>query len=139
MNQTRTLVALGIAGVLTVAGCNQPRGPIEPNAIQYGNFKQIYVDSYRLKQATNVDQPPSMTRDQYGLLHVTVPIRSVIDRPFTLQYRTTFFDRDRHVVNQQSWTDLPMNPNTPERIEANSSAPADDFEMDLRVPPGFDF
>lgn len=124
--------------LLVAAGCNQPRGPIEPNAVAYPAAKQVYADSYKLKQQTNIDQPPRMWQDANGLLHVEVPIRSTIDRPFTLQYRMTFFDRGHHVTSQQSWADLPMNPNTPERIEATSATPSEDFEADLRLPPGFD-
>ncbi|HZL35718.1 MAG TPA: DUF1425 domain-containing protein [Tepidisphaeraceae bacterium] len=126
-----------IFAALMVVGCNQPRGPIEPNAVAFGNSRQIYADSYKLKEQTNIDEPPRMTKDQFGLLHIMVPVRSTIDRPFTLQYRVTFFDRDHQVASQQNWSDLAMNPNTPERIETASSGPAEDFEVDLRLPPGF--
>ena len=129
-------LVLGSAALAMIAGCTQPRPPIEPNAVQYGDYKQIYVDSYSLKQKTNIDEPPRVRRDQYGLLHVSVPIRSVIDPAFTLQYRVTFFDRDRQIVHVQDWTDKPLTPNTPDIIQANSAVPADDFRMDLRLPSG---
>ncbi len=130
---------LTLAGLLAAAGCgNQPRPPIEPNAIPYGNYKQIYVDSYAIKQDTNIDEPPRMTRDSFGLLHVTVPIRSTINPPMMIQYRVTFFDLHRNVVNIQTWSDKALTPNTPDQIMAVSPVPADDFRMDLRLARDFD-
>ena len=124
--------AVAIGGLLVIVGCNQPRPPFEPNAVQYGDYKQVYVDGYRLKEDTNIDEPPRVTKDQFGLLHVTVPIRSVIDRAFSIEYRITFFDANRQVVNVQSWADKALTPNTPDQIMANSPVPADDFRLDIR-------
>jgi hypothetical protein len=123
---------------LLFTGCNQPRPPFEPNAVQYGNYKQIYVDGYRLKEDTNIDEPPRAVKDQFGLLHITVPIRSVIDRAFSLQYRVTFFDANRNVVNIQSWSTKALTPNTPDQIMANSPVPADEFRVDLRLTTELD-
>ncbi|HWE01734.1 MAG TPA: hypothetical protein VG326_04930 [Tepidisphaeraceae bacterium] len=132
---TFTVVAIGLAGL---SGCNQPRPPFEPNAVQYGDYKQIYVDGYRLKEDTNIDEPPRVVKDQFGLLHITVPIRSVIDRAFSVQYRVTFFDANRHIVNIQSWADKALTPNTPDQIMATSPVPADDFRLDLRLATDLD-
>lgn len=127
-------VALLVLG-WTIAGCNQPRPPISANAMPYGNYQQVYVDSIRLKENTNIDEPPKMARDEFGLLRVTVPIRSVIDRPFEIQYRVTFFDADHNPVSTQEWMDMPLTPNVPDQIHAVSPVPAADFRLDLRYPP----
>ncbi|MDB5356216.1 MAG: hypothetical protein JWN24_2669 [Phycisphaerales bacterium] len=126
-----------VLALAAMVGCNQPRPPYEPHAVQYAS-RQIHVDGSRLQSDTNIDQPPVVTRDQFGILHVMVPIRSVIDRNFTLQYQARFFNRDHGIVNEISWTDKPITPNTPDQIEVNSSGPAEDWELNLRLPPGFD-
>jgi hypothetical protein len=135
LNRTMMPYALMVS-LVAMVGCNQPRPPYEPRAVQYRST-QIHVDGSRLQQDTNIDQTPVATRDQFGILHVMVPIRSVIDRNFTLQYQARFFDREHHVVNEISWTDKPMTPNTPDQIEFNSTGPAEDWELNLRLPPGF--
>ena len=136
LNRSTMPYAMMLA-LAAVVGCNQPRPPYEPHAVQYAS-KQIHVDGSRLQADTNIDQPPVVTRDQFGILHVMVPIRSVIDRNFTLQYQARFFNRDHGIVNEISWTDKPMTPNTPDQIEVNSTGPAEDWELNLRLPPGFD-
>ena len=133
-----TLLSLALAlAAIASTGCVGPRAPIEPNAVPYGNAKQVYADSYRLKQVTNIDEPPRMSKDQFGFLHIVVPIRSVIDPMFNIQYRVTFFDANRNVVNIQEWSDKPLTPNTPDQIIANSPVPAEDFRVDLRLAPGY--
>ena len=123
-------------GLLAGAGCNQMRPPIEPHADPYGG-KQIYVDSHALQQDTAVGTP-IRSRDPAGLLHVVVPVRSVIDKQLHVQYRARFFDRDRHLVSEIGWTDKTLTANTPDTIEANSASPgAEDFELHLRYPPGY--
>lgn len=127
------LLAIGLFAI----GCNnQLRPPIEPQSDLSGG-KQLYVDSRQLQLDTAVGNP-IRSRDAGGLLHVVVPIRSVIDRQLHVQYRVRFFDRNRSIVSEIGWTDKTLTANTPDQIEANSSGPdAQDFEVHLRYPPGF--
>jgi len=121
---------------LALAGCNQMRPPIEPQNDPYLG-KQIYLDSYQLRADTAVGTPVR-SRDQYGIMHIMVPVRSIIDKQLHVQYRVYFLDRNQNKVGEIGWTDKTLTANTPDQIEFNSSnAAADDFQLHLRYPPGY--
>jgi hypothetical protein len=112
------------------------RPPIEPQGDPYGG-KQIYVDTGGLRSDTGVGTP-IRSRDQAGLLHIVVPIRSIIDKQLYVQYRVRFFGRDHQLLSEIGWTDKTLTANTPDQIEANSASPAaEDFEVHFRYPPGY--
>jgi hypothetical protein len=135
MNKLRVSNFLLLPLVL-LFGCNQMRPPIEPQSDPYLG-KQIYLDSYQLKSDTAVGTP-IRSRDQFGILHVVVPIRSIIDKQLHVQYRVHFFDRNHNVVGELAWTDKTLTANTPDQIEVNSTGPAaEDFQMDVRYPTGY--
>jgi uncharacterized protein DUF1425 len=129
--------ALTGLGLLVAAGCNnQLRPPVEPHADPYGG-RQVYVDSYQLQRDIAVGTP-IRSRDQAGLLHVVVPVRSVIDKQLHVQYRARFYDRNHTQINEIGWTDKTLTANTPDQVDANSTSPAaEDFQVDFRYPPGY--
>jgi len=122
---------------LLAAGCNNVvRPPIEPHADPYA-ARQIHFNSYELQRDVVVGDPTT-SRDDAGILHIIVPVRSIIDRQLYVQYRVTFFDRNHNIVNQIGWTDKTLTANTPDQIDANStSAAAVDFHVDFQYPPGY--
>ena len=131
-------ISVFLAGMmaLSVAGCNHVRPPIEPRNDPYATG-QVFCDSEQLKSDIAV-KPVVLTRDEAGLLHVLVPLRSVIDRQLHVQYRFTFFGAGRQMLNQTGWFDKTLTPNTPDQVTFNStSGEASDFQMDLRYPPGY--
>ena len=131
----RLTYLLGLS-LLSLAGCNQLRPPIEPQSDPYLG-KQIYLDSYQLRSDTAVGTPVR-SRDQYGIMHIMVPIRSIIDKQLHVQYRVYFLDRNQNKVSEIGWTDKTLTANTPDQIEFNSSnAAAEDFQLHLRYPPGY--
>jgi len=121
--------------ILALAGCgvNPPiQGRLDPYPAA-----QVHFDSQELSQDTAVGQP-ILNRDQFNLLHVTLPIRSAIDKQLHVQYRVTFFDANRSPLDQQSWSDKTLTANTPDQIQVNSiDTRAADFQIDLRYPPGY--
>jgi uncharacterized protein YcfL len=122
--------------MLLLAGCNQLRPPIEPQSDPYLG-KQIYLDSYQLRSDTAVGTPVR-SRDPYGIMHIMVPVRSIIDKQLHVQYRVYFLDRNQNIVSEIGWTDKTLTANTPDQIEFNSSnAAAEDFQLHLRYPPGY--
>lgn len=133
-----SLSALTIAGLfLLAAGCNNVvRPPIEPHADPFEG-RQIHFNSYELQRDVVVGNP-TRSRDDAGLMHITVPVRSVIDRQLYVQYRVFFFDRNHQEVNKIDWTDKTLTANTPDQITANStSSAAVDFQVDFQYPPGY--
>jgi uncharacterized protein YcfL len=123
-----------ILSALALTGCVNP--PIQGRADPYGP-SQVMFDSTTLRDDTAMGQPV-VVRDQFNLLHVTLPIRSAIDKQLYIQYRVTFFDANHAAIEQQSWTTKTLTANTPDQINANSASnQAVDFQIDLRYPPGY--
>ncbi len=89
--------------------------------------------SQDLREDTAI-QEPMMTVGQGGILHVTLPIRSTIDRKLYVDYRVRFFDANHHPLGGQGdWIPKILPPNTPDMITFNSTGPgAADFQIDLR-------
>jgi hypothetical protein len=127
----RHLILTAVA-LLPLAGC-QPRvrGPIEPRE-DLSPWPQIMLAERDLARRIAVRQPV-VERDPAGLLFVTVPIRSTTQRPMTIEYRSTFYDRNHTPIFQSTWFPKTMTPFTQDTISANSTSNrAEDFQIDIR-------
>ena len=125
-----------LISVLALTSCTGVNPPIQGREDPYVPA-QVHFDSDQLRTDTAIGQPV-VTRDQFGLLHVMLPIRSAVDHQLPAQYRVTFFDQNRITLDQQSWIDKTLTANTPDQITVNSvDKRAADFEIDLRYPPGY--
>jgi Protein of unknown function (DUF1425) len=121
---TTSLFLLALA-----AGC--VKAPIEARQDPYLP-SQVMMASKDLRKKTAV-QAPAVSRDETGILHVTLPIRAATDLQLYIDYRTTFFDRTGQEISRTSWTTKTLAPNVPDRIVVNSMGPnAADFEIDIR-------
>jgi hypothetical protein len=50
-----------------------------------------------------------------------------------VDYRVTFFDDNRQVINQTTWFTKTLEARTPDQISVNSTSPkATDFQVDFR-------
>ena len=119
-----------LAVAMALAGCVNK--PITGRADPYSP-EQIHFTEADLANKTAVGPPLVERRD--GLLHVTVPIRSAINKALHIDYRVTFLDKQGvPVEGPGTWnggTVLP--PNTPSFIRTNSmTANAADFQIDIR-------
>jgi hypothetical protein len=94
---------------------------------------QIHVDSDELKNDTAVGTP-IVSRDANGLLVVTVPVRSAIDKTLYVDAHVTYFDKNGQPIGERlSLGTMVLDPYTPSRITFISPTPrADDFQLDLR-------
>lgn len=112
-------------------GCDYVRPPIEGRQDPYVPA-QIHFDSDTLRRDTAVGTP-ILKRDASGILYITVPIRSAINKTLYVDYRVTFFDGNRQVVSRLGPFIKTLDPNTPDQIEVNSTSPrAEDFQIDFR-------
>ncbi len=127
--------AVMLVSLFVLAGCgvnSTITGRQDPYAAD-----QVHFDSDELRKDTAISAP-IVARDEFGLLHVTLPVRSAINRQLHVQYRVTFFDLNHMVLDQYSWTDKTLTANTPDHIQFNSvDKRADDFQVDFRYPPGY--
>ena len=127
----RRLILTAMA-LLPLSGCApRVRGPIEPRE-DLSPWPQIMLAERDLARRIAVRQPV-VERDPAGLLFVTVPIRSTTQRPMTIEYRSTFYDRNHTPIFQSTWFPKTMTPFTQDTIQANSTSNrAEDFQIDIR-------
>ena len=123
--------ALALFCVSFVMGCGV-HPPIQGRQDPYSRG-QIHFNKDDLRTQTAVDQP-MVTRDDAGdILHVTVPIRSAINKRLYVDYRVSFFDKSGQLLNQTGWMTKTLEMNTPDQITVNSMSPrAADFQVDFR-------
>lgn len=124
-----------LLSVMALGGCGV-NAPIEGRADPFAPA-QVHFDSDEIRRDTAIGQPV-ITRDEFGLLHVTLPIRSAVSLQLHVQYRVSFFDRNHGLLDQQSWIDKTLTANTPDQVDVNSvDKRAADFQIDFRYPPGY--
>ena len=118
--------------VLPLAACApRVRGPIEPRE-DPSPWPQIMLADRDLARRIVVRQP-TVERDPAGLLFVTVPVRSTTQRQMTIEYRSTFYDRNHTPIFQSTWFPKTLTPYTQDTISANSTSNrAEDFQIDIR-------
>lgn len=111
--------------------CTGVRAPKTGRADPYGTV-QYHFATEELRRDTAISSP-ILGRDEAGLLIVTVPVRSAIDKNLYVDYRTTFLDSTGQVVQQTGWLSTKLEANTPQRLTVNSTTMrATDFQMDFR-------
>ena len=117
--------------ILLTAGC-AVRPPIAGRADPYQHHQVNFADP-DLVNKTAVS--PAMTERRNGLLYVTVPVRSSVNRDLHVDYRVTFFNENGvPIEGPGNWTSGPtLIANTPSYIQFNSlTGNAADFQLDLR-------
>jgi uncharacterized protein YcfL len=118
--------------LVLIAGCGGVRAPIEPRQDPYAPG-QIHMTGSDLRRYTAVGTPVLARDEATNLLYVDVPIRNTRNMQVHVDYRVTFFDRNRQTIWQSGWMSKVLPPHVPERIRVNSpSQQAADFQMDLR-------
>src|SRR4051812_9108999 len=130
-NRTRTLLLLP-ALALVVGACHRSvPPPVEGREDPYGR-RQIMFDSTELKNHTTVGAPQP-SRDENGILFVTVPLTATTTHTLDVEYRGTFYDGAGRVVNQTTWFRKHLTPRTTDSVALNATSPrAADFQIDFR-------
>jgi hypothetical protein len=125
-------ISLLAISTLALLGCNTVRGPIEGRADPFVP-PQVTFASSDLAKSTAVSAPNLQRDDAGNLLHVTVPIRSAINKTLYVDYRVTFLDAGGGVVSETGWNTKTLEANTPSSISVNSTnSRASDFVLSLR-------
>jgi len=133
LNRTKLLLLLPVLA-LTVGACHHPAvpPPIEGRQDPYGR-RQIMFDSPELQNDTSVGAPQP-SRDENGILFVTVPITGTAGHSLDVEYRATWYDGAGGVVSQSTWFRKRLTPRVTDSISMNSASPrAADFQIDFRV------
>jgi len=109
--------------VLFLAACSDVRPTYVGRADPYSP-RQIQFTSEDLQNDTAISGPPILSRDPYGYLHVSVPIRSAIDKDLHIDYMTQFFDASGQVIETKAWHTVTLPANTPFSVSDVSTSPA---------------
>ena len=127
-----SLRTLTMVLAVSAAACTpRVRGPVEPREDTAGS-PQIMLNSRELQDRIAV-RAPVVSKDEAGLLFVTVPIRNTTRRLMTVEYRATFFDRNRVPIQETTWFPRTLTAHTQQSFTVNSTSPqADDFQIDIR-------
>lgn len=128
----RSLMCLSLAVVL-VAGCSNPDAPIGARGEQF-DYPWLMVGSKDLRASTMVNDA-RRSRDEAGLLYVSVPIRNTTDKQLYIDYRVTFYDRNQMPLPQEYRKTLTIPARGMREATANSTSPkAETFQMELTYP-----
>lgn len=126
----KKLIAITLLAALV--GCNNSVRPPKVGRDDPYEAQQMHFASEELRKDTAVGKP-IVSRDAAGLLFVSVPLRSAIDKTLYVDYRVTFFDQTGQEVGKTSWSRVTLEENVPQRVTVNSTtARATDFQMDFR-------
>jgi Protein of unknown function (DUF1425) len=121
-------ICLAFAGFLV--GCDV-RPTYTGRADPY-SARQIQFTSEELQNDTAVSAP-QLTRDPSGYLHVSVPIRSAIDKDLYVDYQTQFFDAAGGLIETTAWHTVTLPANTPYSVSDVCTSPAAaNFQMTFR-------
>jgi hypothetical protein len=125
----KTLILLPVAAALVGCAVNPPIQPRQDPFLP----SQIHVDSQELRDDTAVGTP-NAHRDDAGILFVTVPIRSAIDKTLYVDAYVTWFDKNGQPIGERLFVKtLTLDPNTPSSITVDSTTPrAADLQVDFR-------
>lgn len=116
---------------LILSACNRVPPPIEGREDPHGR-RQIMFDSDEMRDNTSVGRPQP-SRDEAGILYVTVPITATTRRPLDVEYRATFYDGNGATTSQTTWFRKRLTPRVSDSISVNSTSPrATDFQIDFR-------
>jgi len=131
MTAHRTRMVLATLVLISFAGCTPVRAPITPRE-DPADWPQIQIADRELQRRIAVRRP-IVERDPAGLLFITVPVRSTTERQMTIEYRSTFYDRNGVPIFQSTWFPVVMTPFTQQTFRINSTNDrAEDFQIDIR-------
>jgi hypothetical protein len=133
METAMNRVALTAVSIVLLAGCGERvRPPLQGRLDPYESG-QIHFADAELENKTAVGMPQVARGEDGGILHVTVPIRNDSRKQFSVDYRASFYDPNRQLLNQTGWFTKSLTPKVPDQVTVNSLGPqAADFQIDFR-------
>ena len=130
-------IGLALVPLLALAGCggvDRPPsdGPAAASPEPLAPMQVVFT-STDLARSTAVGTI-TKTIDGNGIMHLTVPVRDATDGDITIDYRFTYLDENRAVIDQPaSFTARTLHAGTFEYLNGDApSARARDFELDVR-------
>jgi uncharacterized protein YcfL len=135
MHRTFPTTILSVATLLLVTACNDVRPPSRGRA-DVTDHRRVFFSQADLPELNDKTAVLSdnVTRDQYGQLSVTVPVRSTSSKPIDVEYQYEFFDGSgKRIEGPLGWTRLTLEPGSPGTIQFVSTVQnAQDYRVTIR-------
>ena len=138
MNIKKTLSLLATLSLASslVAGCADKQVQSARGRADTGDHYGVILSQQQGDQLRHdtAFEPERVTRDAFGLLHVTVPARSAIQHTLYLEYSYSFFDGTGTLIEgPMGWTQVTLEAGSPGTIQFASTSPkAAFFQLNVR-------
>jgi len=138
MNQKhKTTVVLSCLAFTLLAGCESKVFPPSRGRADVTDHRRVFfsqMDKQYLRESTAILEE-NISRDQAGLLSVTIPIRSAAPRSLYLEYNYEFYDQTgRAIESPKSWQPVVLEAGSPNTIQFTSVTPqAADYRLNIRL------
>jgi hypothetical protein len=125
---------MGFAAALVCAGCKTSPAKLHAQDDPYLTRGRIQYES-SLTPATIEVVRTDTKRVGSGLLKVIVTMRNKTKSNLWAEFRTTYLDEDRHVLEQTNWEPIELNARTVTEYTCTSmSSRAADYQIIIRKP-----
>jgi uncharacterized protein YcfL len=129
-------VVLSCLAMVVFSGCARVEPPSRGRA-DVTDHRRIFfsqADKEYLRESTAILEE-NLSRDQAGLLNVTIPIRSAVPRSLYLEYNYEFYDHTgRAIESPKSWQPVVLEAGSPNTIQFTSVSPqAADYRVNIRL------
>ena len=123
------LIAAALVGCRSVTPPSRGRADVTDHRRVF--FETAHQDQLQNSTALDAER---ISRDQFGLLTVTIPIRSTVRRSLYLEYNYEFFDASgKSVEGPLGWRRLSLDGGTPTTIQFTSTSEvAEDYRVSIR-------
>ncbi len=135
MHRTLPTTIVSLATLLLVTACTDVKPPSRGRA-DVTDHRRVFFSQADLPELSDSSAilSDNVTRDRYGQLSVTVPIRSTSTKPLDIEYQYEFFDgQNKRIEGPLGWTRLTLEPGAPATIQFVSTVQnADDYRVTIR-------
>lgn len=133
--RTPSILSVALLAGFVLAGCNNPRpNPAQPDPFPPPiNHPRVNVVSPQLERGIGVQEATIIPAGP-GPMRVQVPVRSLTDHTYLLDYRFTFFDENGMMLEpRMGWRMVTMRPRQIVQMNASSlDDRAHDWRLELK-------
>ena len=117
-----------------VVGCTTDPAELPPESNPYLQQGRIEFESHTTDAIVHIVKVDT-ERINGGLLKVIVTLRNKTEDNLFAEFRTTFLDEKKHVLEQTNWEPVELNARTVSEYTCTSISPkADDYQIVIRKP-----
>lgn len=129
------LFLTGVVCLALLTGCETEAARLEAESNPYLSQGHIQFESHTTDALIDVVGVDDTHRTTGGLMKVIVTLRNKTKKNLFAEFRTTFLDEDKHVLEQTNWEPIELNARTVTEYTCTSINPkAADYQIIIRKP-----